>query len=159
MRPIKMLSLALLSAAAMMNPGVATADDGGVKVGILSCELTGRTNVVVYAAETFECSFNPNSGANEYYSGEIKRVGVDLEFKANQQLIWAVIAPSTDVGPGALAGNYVGASASASVGAGAGAKVLVGGFEKSITLQPVSIAGSTGAGAAAGIESFTLTSK
>jgi hypothetical protein len=159
MRPINILSLALLSAAAMMNPGVATADDGGVKAGILSCELTGTTNVVVYTDETFQCSFNPNSGSNEFYSGEIKRIGVDLEFKTNQQLIWVVLAPSTDVGPGALAGDYAGASASASVGVGAGAKVLIGGSDKSITLQPVSIAGSTGAGAAAGIESFTLTSK
>jgi hypothetical protein len=140
-------------------PGVALASESGVKIGILSCELTDKSNAIVYTNESFECVYNPNSGSNEAYHGVITRIGVDLEFKPTQQLVWAVIAPSTDTSSGALAGTYAGASASASLGAGMGAKVLVGGFENSITLQPVSIAGSTGAGAAAGIETFELKRK
>jgi hypothetical protein len=42
------------------------------------------------------------------------------------------------------------------VGVGAGANVLVGGFNKSVTLQPVSIEGSVGLNVAAGVTSLTL---
>ena len=58
--------------------------------------------------------------------------------------------------PGALAGDYGGATASATVGVGAGANVLVGGSNKQITLQPVSVEGSVGLNVAAGIASVTL---
>ena len=44
----------------------------------------------------------------------------------------------------------------AAVGVGAGANVLVGGFNKSVTLQPVSISGETGLNVAAGIGELTL---
>ncbi len=40
---------------------------------------------------------------------------------------------------------------------GVGASVLVGGSNKSVTLQPLNIEGQTGLNVAAGIESFTLT--
>jgi hypothetical protein len=42
------------------------------------------------------------------------------------------------------------------VGVGAGANVLVGGSNKTITLQPVSIQGQTGLNVAAGIASLAL---
>ena len=61
-----------------------------------------------------------------------------------------------DVRPGSLQGDYAGATASATVGAGVGANVLVGGLDRSITLQPVSIEGSTGLNVAAGIGAINL---
>ena len=64
--------------------------------------------------------------------------------------------PTSSVKRGALAGAYAGATASATVGVGAGANVLVGGFNRSITLQPVSIEGNTGLNVAAGIGEITL---
>ncbi|MEO0821040.1 MAG: DUF992 domain-containing protein [Pseudomonadota bacterium] len=151
------LAAAIVAAALAPNTGVA--EQPGVKLGILSCELTDKTNVIVYTNETFRCVYNPNSGGTEQYDGEITRIGLDLEWKPEQQLIWAVIAPTREVTDGALAGNYSGASTSASVGAGGGAKLLVGGFEESITLQPVSLAGSVGLGASVGIEALELTAK
>ena len=157
MHMTNLLGAAMIVAAAFVQ--AAAEQREGVKVGILSCELTGKTDAIVYTNETFACIYNPNSGGNEQYSGKITRIGVDLEWTPNQHLIWAVIAPTTDVDGGALAGTYGGASASAALGAGAGVKVLVGGLDKSLTLQPLSIAGSTGAGASAGIESLELTSK
>lgn len=151
--------LAAAGIATALSTSAALAAESGVKVGVLSCTLAGKTNVVVYVKETFDCSYVPEAGTPERYDGTIQRVGVDLEFKPTQNLIWAVIAPTTDLQGGALAGTYGGASVSATVGAGVGGKVLVGGFEKSITLQPLSITGQTGFGAAAGVEGFTLTAK
>jgi hypothetical protein len=67
-----------------------------------------------------------------------------------------VFAPTTGLAPGALAGSYAGATASATVGVGAGANVLIGGSNRTISLQPVSIEGNTGLNVAAGIGAITL---
>jgi hypothetical protein len=58
--------------------------------------------------------------------------------------------------PGDLAGQYAGADASAVVGLGAGGNVLVGGSNKSIALQPLSVQGGVGLAVAAGLESLEL---
>ena len=59
-------------------------------------------------------------------------------------------------GPGALAGTYAGGSASATVGVGVGANALIGGLNKSIALQPLSLEGNKGLNVAAGVGSITL---
>jgi hypothetical protein len=56
----------------------------------------------------------------------------------------------TNMGKGALAGRYGGVAASAAVGPGLGANVLVGGMQKSIALQPLSVQGMLGLNVAAG---------
>ena len=71
-------------------------------------------------------------------------------------IVWAVFAPTNGMKRGALEGGYAGATASATAGVGVGANVLVGGFDRSITLQPVSIEGSTGLNVAAGIGAISL---
>jgi hypothetical protein len=65
-------------------------------------------------------------------------------------------APTSNLAPGALAGNFVGATGSATVGVGVGANVLVGGSNRTISLQPISIEGSTGLNVAAGIGAISL---
>ena len=72
-------------------------------------------------------------------------------------MTWAVFAPVNGWHHGALAGTYGGASGSASIGVGLGANVLIGGLDKSVALQPVSVEGSTGLNVAAGIGSISLT--
>ena len=70
---------------------------------------------------------------------------------------WLVLAPTADAyAPGALAGDYVGASAEASAVVGAGANVLVGGSSETFTLQPVSVQAQTGLNLALGVSSFQL---
>ena len=55
---------------------------------------------------------------------------------------WAVLSPTAGPPPGALAGEYVGASADVGLGLGAGVNVLMGGSGRSFALQPVSLQGS-----------------
>jgi hypothetical protein len=62
------------------------------------------------------------------------------------------VGATNNVAPGALAGNFAGATASAA----AGANVLVGGSNNTISLQPLSIEGNTGLNVAAGIGAVTL---
>lgn len=126
-------------------------------MGVLTCTLTDVTNVVVYTDEKFDCVFAPRSGNDFNYTGEIKSVGVNLSVTKDMTLVWAVLTTATD-GDVAdqLRGDYVGAGAAVQVGGGVGMNALVGGSSRAITLQPISVSGSIGAGASVGIEQFSL---
>jgi hypothetical protein len=102
------------------------------------------------------CSYEPTKATAEHYAGSISKWGVDVGYTGKGKLVWAVFAPTSDVRPGAIEGEYAGASAQANVGVGLGANVLIGGLDKSIALQPVSVEGSTGLNVAAGIGSISL---
>ncbi len=71
-------------------------------------------------------------------------------------MLWTVLAPTTNLGAGSLAGHYAGGTASLAMGVGAGAHAMVGGFKHSIALQPVSIEGQTGLNVAAGVVALDL---
>jgi len=102
------------------------------------------------------CMYTPaNPGPREVYVGDIAKFGLDLGATSGGQMVWAVYAPTT-ARYGALAGQYVGATAEATVGAGLGANVLVGGSNRTITLQPLSVQGQTGLNVAAGVGALTL---
>jgi hypothetical protein len=134
----------------------ANAAPGGVKVGTLSCNVAGGMGFVFGSTKNLTCSYEPTKAMMEYYAGTISKWGVDIGYTGKGKLVWAVFAPSSDVRPGAIEGEYVGASVQANIGVGLGANVLVGGFDKSIALQPVSVEGSTGLNVAAGIGSIRL---
>ena len=70
-------------------------------------------------------------------------------------MVWAVYAP-TSKKIAALAGTYTGASAEATVGAGLGANVLLGGSDRTVSLQPISVQGQAGLNLAAGVASLEL---
>lgn len=131
--------------------------DAGVEIGVLTCKLQDVDNNIVYTKETFSCEFAPKEQDIVTYSGVIQSVGVDLQVKKDTTLVWGVIAPTEwDGQQGALRGTYVGGSAEVSLVGGVGAKVLVGGFEDSFTLQPISVSGIVGGGASVGIQKFEL---
>ena len=68
---------------------------------------------------------------------------------------WAVLSPTAGPAPGALAGEYVGASADVGMGLGAGVNVLVGGSGRSFALQPVSVEGSVALNVTLGLPDFS----
>ena len=138
---------------ALANPAAAA----GVKVGVLTCNVSSGWGFIFGSSKDLHCNFSPSArGGGERYVGTVSKFGVDVGYTAGGVLVWDVIAPTSSVKRGALAGAYAGATASATVGVGAGANVLVGGFNRSITLQPVSIEGNTGLNVAAGIGEITL---
>ena len=155
---IRMRVTAGLIAAFGMTAGFASAAQAqaGVKVGTLTCRVSGSTGFVFGSSRALRCTLTPGPGHPEHYYGRINRFGVDIGFTAGGVLVWAVFAPTANVAPGALAGDFAGATASATVGVGVGANVLVGGSNKTISLQPLSIEGNTGLNVAAGIASITL---
>src|SRR5262249_60345444 len=115
-----------------------------VRVGTLSCNVAPGWGHVVTSNRNMNCMYRPYHRGAERYVGTLSRYGVDLGHTRGGTLIWAVIAPTSNVGRTALEGNYGGVSADATLGVGAGAHVLIGGFDRSITLQPFSVEGNTG---------------
>jgi Protein of unknown function (DUF992) len=147
---------ALIGAFGLTVP--AQAESGGVKIGTLSCNERGGWGLVLGSARALHCTFSSGDRV-ERYEGNMTKVGVDLGYQHSGALVWTVVAPHTDVAHGALAGHYAGGTASATAGVGIGANALIGGLDRSIALQPVSIEGTTGLDVAAGIGSMTLRSE
>ena len=151
---------ATLSAAAMVGAmavaSPALAAEHGVKVGTLTCNVASGWGLVFGSSKDLHCTFRQEHHKPIHYEGTINKFGVDLGYTEGGVLVWAVIAPTSDMKPDALNGDYVGASASAAVGVGAGANVLVGGFDKSFALQPLSVSGMEGLNVAAGVGDISL---
>jgi len=150
--------LALASAAILAFASSASAAPEGVKVGILTCQVESGWGYVLGSSKNIDCSYRPNHGEADRYTGSISKFGVDIGYTDHGVIVWDVVAPTSDTRAGALEGGYAGATASATVGAGIGANVLLGGFDKSIALQPVSVEGNTGLDIAAGIGAMRLRS-
>jgi hypothetical protein len=151
---MKRTILAAAAAGMMMMSGSAMAG-AGVNVGSLSCNVAGGVGFIFGSSKSLSCVFTRPNGTAETYHGDISKFGVDIGFTTESHIIWAVFAPG-DVAPGALAGDYGGASADVTAGLGLGANVLVGGSGSQIALQPVSISGNVGLNVAAGVASITL---
>ena len=153
-----MLTGAAAIAAGLAMAGTANAAPHGVKVGELTCNVSSGWGFVFGSSKDLHCTFRPSGHPREHYMGSISKFGVDIGYTEGGVLVWGVFAPSSDVRPGALQGDYGGATASATVGVGLGANVLVGGLDKSIALQPLSIEGNKGLNVAAGVGAISLKS-
>jgi hypothetical protein len=153
------LSLALTAGCTQQQPaapGTAQATNrGGVNVGSLSCNVAGGVGFVFGSSRTLNCLFTRTDGVGERYEGTIRRYGVDVGFTRESTVVWLVFAPGS-IAPGAITGEYAGATAQGTVGVGVGANVLLGGSNNQITLQPVSVEGSVGLNAAAGVAALSL---
>ena len=127
-----------------------------VQSGSLTCDVSAGIGLIIGSQRNVSCTFTPSlPGPIEYYTGTISKLGIDIGVTAGGVMIWLVYSP-TNRPVGALTGTYVGGSAEASVVAGLGANALVGGSNRSIALQPVSVQGQVGLNIAAGVAGLDL---
>jgi hypothetical protein len=126
-----------------------------VQVGSLECSLSSSIGLVVASQKNVACNYKPDGGPPEAYVGTMTRIGLDVGITGGGAIIWAVFS-GTNRYAGMLAGTYVGASAEMSIAAGLGANVLVGGSNRSVALQPLSVQGQVGLNIAAGVSSLEL---
>lgn len=151
-----LLAAGIAFGAASWASGPVSAAEGGLEVGVLTCKTVPGTrfNLIIRSTVDVDCVFKGSAGVEERYRGETGiALGVDLNINRLETIAFTVLSASSDVSPGAyaLAGRYVGGKASATLGVGVGAAVLVGGGDKSFSLQPVALEGSTGLGVSGGI--------
>lgn len=147
----------IMSAALATLAFAAPAHTGKLELGVLDCVIDGGQSYIIASNKGVTCTFRPyNSRKSELYTGVISKLGVDLGMTHQGQLSWAVLAASSSYDPGALAGKYFGVNAEASVVTGGGLNVLVGGFDNSYALQPLSVQAQTGLNVAAAVTSLEL---
>ena len=137
-------------------PATPASAEVSVTAGLLTCNVGSGWGWILGSSRNLSCVYSPTAGVPQRYVGQIKKFGVDIGYVSSAVMEWAVVAPTTDLSPGALTGDYLGATGSASVGFGVGANVLFGGFNRSVALQPVSIEGLEGANVAAGVVEVEL---
>lgn len=147
----------ILFAAALAASAAFPAAAGPTKLGVLSCAIDGGTGYVVASNKTLSCTFRSN-GSEETYTGIVSKIGVDIGETREGNLQWAVLALGGDYDGGELAGKYYGVNAEATVVTGGGVNVLVGGFQESYALQPLSVQSQTGLNAALAVASLELVS-
>ncbi|MFQ5582138.1 MAG: DUF992 domain-containing protein [Mariprofundaceae bacterium] len=148
------LVLTVLVAFPVQQALAAAESSAGTKIGILTCktvEDSGFT-LIVHSTADITCKFESTAGGGaEYYKGETGvGLGVDLRWDRKTTLVYTVFAADFKKGTYQMAGKYYGAGGSATVGVGAGAQGLVGGNNKSVSLEPM-VSGSTGAGVSGGL--------
>jgi len=141
---------------ALLAPAAAFAGD---RVGTLQCKLQGNDLSVIVENQQIDCMYNDDAeGAGPvHYVGTLTKVGPNVTINGKGELAWGVIAATGKVGPGALAGNYVGPEVGAKIGVGGGGAILVGGSNNTFSLQPFQIEAGSGIGWTAGVESLSLT--
>jgi hypothetical protein len=154
---LKKTAIAGAALLACLQPAITLAQsESGVEIGILNCSVSGGTGFIFGSSKDLECTFESADGGTERYYGQINKFGLDVGFTNEASLSWAVLAPTSELSEGALAGTYLGASAEATAGVGAGANVLVGGSNDTISLQPLSVQSQTGLNAALGVSEIVL---
>jgi hypothetical protein len=148
---------ALMGAAAVVAIASIPADaqPRRVQVGSLACSISAGIGLVVASQRNVSCNFQPDGGPPEVYTGTLTRVGVDVGFTTGGAMVWGVFA-DTNRYAGMLTGTYAGATAEATLAAGLGANVLVGGSNRSVALQPLSVQGQVGLNVAAGVGALEL---
>ena len=156
MKTFRLMLGAAIAVAGLAAASTADAAPHGVRVGDLTCNVASGWGFVFGSSKDLHCTYRGSNGRREHYTGAISKFGVDVGYTQGGVLVWGVFAPTSDMRKGALDGDYVGASAQATVAVGVGANALIGGFNKSIALQPLSVEGSKGLNVAAGVGAISL---
>jgi hypothetical protein len=141
-----------IGALALQAPARANAT---LKAGLLTCQVASGWGFVFGSSRDLQCTYN-GGGHVAKYIGKISKFGVDIGYLQSGVIVWAVLAPTTDLAPSALTGDYGGVTAGATAGIGGNANVLIGGSTKSISLQSLSVEGDKGINVAAGIAAILL---
>jgi LysM repeat protein len=150
-------NFALISAAALLAISLNSAAEAAKLVaGTLNCEVKSGVGFIVGSTKEASCIFYKSNGTTEAYHGDIKKFGVDLGFTTGGVMAWTVLASTSDLPTAELSGTYGGVDADASLGFGVGAKVLVGGSNRTVSLQPLSVQGQAGINVAVGLVELDL---
>lgn len=139
----------------------AAAQERGIELGTLDCAIDAGTGFIFGSTKDLRCTFTPadQNFTPETYFGAVSKFGLDIGSTNETLMRWLVFGPSENIyAPGALAGDYVGASAEVTAIFGAGANILVGGAGPTLTLQPLSVQTQTGLNLALGVSQFELRS-
>ena len=121
----------------------APASSKGVNVGSLTCKVAGGAGFVFGSSKALSCIFTRTDGSGERYVGDVRRFGIDIGYtdRSRRSSGW-FLRPATSP-PAPLPAATPVPTVQGTVVVGVAANVLVGGNNGQVTLQPVSVEGST----------------
>jgi hypothetical protein len=155
--PLYRFLTAALVTLAISLPAAAQTPQPWTQVRSLMCKVNANIGFIIVGHQPMECTFSPAGGnPPQFYDGAINTVGIDVGVTEGSVLGWGVFAPTSGIAPGALAGEYVGASGDIGVGVGGGANVLIGGSARTFALQPLSLQGSIALNVVLGLSALKL---
>lgn len=152
----KKLGITIAAALAAAGLMAAPASAAGVKVGTLTCSVESGWGYIIGSQKDLSCMLKSVNGKESHYTGDITKLGIDIGYTKGGTMIWSVVAPSKDLKEDALEGTYGGVTAGATAVVGGNLNVLVGGLDKSITLQPISVEGNNGLSITAAVGAMQL---
>jgi hypothetical protein len=142
--------------AAIALASVHPADAQRVRAGVLTCDVAPGIGFIIGSQKAVACFFAPElPGPRHLYDGSISKFGLDIGTTEGGVMVWGVYTETLG-GPDFLAGDYLGASGEVTIGAGLGANVLVGGSNRTIALQPISVESTVGLNLAIGVAELRL---
>jgi hypothetical protein len=147
-----------IGAAALALATVAVDPAGAqrLKAGLLTCDISAGIGFIIGSQKSVRCVFAPEpAGPEQTYDGSISKFGLDIGATSSGVMVWAVFTDTT-AGPGFLAGDYFGATGQVTIAAGLGANVLIGGSNRTVALQPLSVDSSVGLNLALGVAELRL---
>ena len=147
----KIIAMAIVATGFMAAPALAD----GVKLGTLTCQIEGGPGLLIGSVRQGECVYHSTNGHTKHYTAEFSRLGVDIGVTGNKTLVWAVFGVGEN-SPKSLKGSYTGVNAEVSALVGVGVNALIGGLQKGIVLNPLSVSGQTGLNVAAGVANLRL---
>ena len=159
MTTLRTCTLAAFTALATLaaTPASAQTPPPRTQAGTLACNLGPSVGLIIGSRQRMTCVFtNSVTGRRENYVGRIGRLGLDVGIQAGGRMIWGVFARTTALAPRALVGDYVGASGEIGLGLGVGANALIGGSNRTVALQPLSVEASVGVNLALGVARLAL---
>jgi len=149
-------AVAAVAVALTMVLAPAFAQPRRIQLGTLTCAMSSSIGLIVGSQKNVNCIFRGQAGEpDEAYTGTMTTVGLDIGITTGGVIVWTVFA-DTNRYASMLAGRYTGATAEVSVAAGLGANVLVGGSNRTVALQPLSLQGQVGLDIAAGVGDLDL---
>ncbi len=138
--------------------GDSLAEYSKVEVGTLVCSVKDKSGYVFGSTRNLSCQLESLAPGrdNQKYQGTITKFGRDAGIAGQVQLTWIVLARSLDINFGALSGQYVGVDQPVGASSELDEKVLIGGRDNSVSLQPLSVRGVNGINVAATVSSLKL---
>lgn len=136
---------AALLCASLAGAGAARAQEHKAESGLLECRGAPAIAYGFGSSRRVACEFRSSAGVNQHYTGTLERAGIDFGVSDQGSMLWMVLATTTQLGPAALAGQYVGVTSGFALGPGFSANVLVAkDASTGISLQPLSISADSG---------------
>src|ERR1043166_5341373 len=96
---IRSSTIAALSLAVLAGATTPAAAQPAVQAGVLECAGAATTSFIIGSVHELNCVFRSDYMPPQPYYGVIRRVGLDIGVTAASTLVWAVYAPTAQIGP------------------------------------------------------------